>query len=72
MKEVADDDDTVSTRAVNIRLPQRCHTREGRLVLLADKPAGSSLFGAMKGSIDSRSLTEDESGAEPQAWKPSL
>lgn len=31
MKDVADDDDTISTRAMNIRLPQRCHTREGRL-----------------------------------------
>jgi hypothetical protein len=48
------------------------HTREGRLVLLADKPAASSLFGAMSGSIDSGALTAEESGADPEAWKPSL
>ncbi len=48
------------------------HTREGRLVLMADKPTASSLFGAMSGSIDSKSLSAEESGADLDAWRPSL
>jgi hypothetical protein len=47
-------------------------TREGNLVLTAEKPEPRSLFGCLSSTIDSGSLTETDSGADPQAWKASL
>lgn len=47
-------------------------TREGNLVLTAEKPAGNSLFGILKSTIDSRRMNEADSGADDEDWKPSL
>jgi hypothetical protein len=47
-------------------------TREGNLVLTAEKPAGNSLFGILKATIDSRRMNEADSGADDKDWKPSL
>lgn len=47
-------------------------TREGNLVLTAEKPAGQSLFGSLAATIDSRSMTEADSGADDADWTASL
>ena len=47
-------------------------TREGNLVLTAEKPAGSSLFGSLASTIDSADMTEADSGADQSDWHPSL
>jgi hypothetical protein len=47
-------------------------TREGNLVLTAERPAASTLFGSMAGAIDSGSLTPEQSGADEADWDPSL
>ncbi len=47
-------------------------TREGNLVLTAEKPEPRSLFGALSSSIESRALTETDSGAADEDWKASL
>jgi hypothetical protein len=47
-------------------------TREGNLVLTAEKPEPRTLFGALSDSIDSKALTEAESGASDEDWKASL
>ena len=43
-------------------------TREGNLVLTAQKPAGESLFGALEESIQSKGLKPEDSGALPTDW----
>lgn len=47
-------------------------TREGNLILTAEKPAGQSLFGSLGSTIDSKRMTEGDSGADETDWKPSL
>ena len=47
-------------------------TKEGNLVLLAEKPPPRSLFGALSESIDSGDLEPSESGLAPDDWGPSL
>ena len=47
-------------------------TREGNLVLTAERPSGERLFGCLAGRIDSKGLTESDSGAPAEDWKPSL
>jgi hypothetical protein len=47
-------------------------TREGNLVLTAEKPEGRSLFGSLSAMIDSTPLTAEESGADEADWEPSL
>lgn len=47
-------------------------TRDGKLVLMAEKSEHRSLFGALASSIDSRDLTETDSGAGDEDWKDSL
>jgi hypothetical protein len=47
-------------------------TREGNLVITAEKPEGRSLFGCLAASIDSGTLTEASTGADPDDWIPSL
>jgi hypothetical protein len=48
------------------------HTREGDLVLVAERPAARSLFGSLSHVIDSGKLTAEESGAREQDWNESL
>lgn len=48
------------------------HTREGNLILTAEKPAGRSLFGVLAATINSKGLSETDSGALPSDWEPSL
>jgi hypothetical protein len=48
------------------------HTREGDLVLTAKKPAGSAMFGCLATTIESRGLSESDSGAADSDWEPSL
>jgi hypothetical protein len=40
------------------------HTRDGNLVLTAEKPAGDALFGSLAAVIDSLPLTAEQSGAD--------
>lgn len=47
-------------------------TREGNLVLMAEKPEPTSLFGSLASTIDSRGLTETDSGVADENWKASL
>ncbi len=47
-------------------------TREGNLVLTAEKPAGQSLFGSLGATVDSKSMTEADSGADEADWTASL
>jgi hypothetical protein len=47
-------------------------TREGDLVLTSLKPAGSAMFGCLASTIDSRDLTEADSGAAEDDWAASL
>jgi hypothetical protein len=47
-------------------------TRDGELVLTANKPAAGGLFGALHLAIDSKELTEQDSGANTADWSPSL
>lgn len=47
-------------------------TREGNLVLTAEKPEPSTLFGSLSWAIDSGGLSEKDSGADPQDWLASL
>jgi hypothetical protein len=47
-------------------------TREGNLVLTAERPSGGELFGCLAGQIDSTGLTESDSGAPAESWEPSL
>lgn len=47
-------------------------TREGNLVLTAQKPAGDSLFGALRESIQSMGLKPEDSGASPTDWEARL
>jgi hypothetical protein len=47
-------------------------TREGNLVLTAEKPPGRSLFGVLASTIDTRGLSEVDSGAGESDWAPSL
>lgn len=47
-------------------------TREGNLVLTAEKPEPHSLFGSLSSAIDSGGLTEKDSGADSLDWKASL
>ena len=39
-------------------------TREGNLVLTAERPSGKSLFGCLAGTIESSGLTETDSGTD--------
>lgn len=48
------------------------HTREGNLVLTAEKTVGRALFGSLAAAIDSGSLTEADSGADESDWDASL
>jgi len=48
------------------------HTREGNLVLTAERPVGRALFGSLAAAIDSGSLTEADSGADESDWDASL
>ena len=47
-------------------------TREGNLVLTAEKPAGDRLFGALREQIQSLDLKPEDSGARPSDWKAGL
>ena len=47
-------------------------TREGNLILTAEKPAGHSLFGSLASTIDSRRMTEADSGVDESDWNASL
>jgi hypothetical protein len=47
-------------------------TREGNLVLTAEKPTGNMLFGALATNVNSESLTADDSGGDAADWRPSL
>ncbi len=47
-------------------------TREGNLVLTAQKPAGDSLFGALRENIRSKDLKPEDSGASPSDWTAEL
>jgi hypothetical protein len=47
-------------------------TREGNLILTAERPPASTLFGCLADVIDSRSLKAEQSGADELDWKPSL
>ena len=48
------------------------HTREGNLVLMAEKPAGRSLFGVLANTVDSKALAETDSGGAAPDWEPAL
>jgi hypothetical protein len=43
-------------------------TREGNLVRTAEKPQPSALFGSLSSAIDSRDLSEKDSGADSLDW----
>ncbi len=47
-------------------------TRDGNLILTAEKPAGRSLFGSLASTVDSKHLNETDSGAAETDWNPSL
>ncbi|MDZ4695222.1 MAG: hypothetical protein SGI86_08725 [Deltaproteobacteria bacterium] len=47
-------------------------TREGNLVLTAEKPMGRSLFGSLAANIDSKTLRAIDSGADDPDWEPSV
>jgi hypothetical protein len=48
------------------------HTRDGNLVLTAEKPAAEALFGSLAAIVDSGALTAEQSGADESDWEPSL
>lgn len=50
----------------------RIKTREGNLILMAEKPASESLFGALAEQIQTRKLEPETSGADETDWEPSL
>ncbi len=47
-------------------------TKEGDLVLTAEKPAGRSMFGCLASTIDSGTMSEADSGASEGDWGASL
>lgn len=47
-------------------------TREGNLVLTAEKPNGNTLFGVLAGTIRSQGLEPTDSGADTSDWAASL
>jgi len=50
----------------------RIHTREGDLILTADRPSGNALFGCLKGQLHDRGMDPDQSGIESDAWEAGL
>jgi hypothetical protein len=53
---------------------ERVHikTREGNLILMAEKPAGNALFGTLAGKIRTTDLQPETSGADESEWDTSL
>ncbi len=47
-------------------------TREGNLILTAERRTGDGLYGALSSSIRSRGLEPDDSGMAAEDWTPSL
>lgn len=47
-------------------------TREGNLVLMADRPRGRSLFDKLSANIDSQGLTETDSSTRETGWDRGL
>lgn len=47
-------------------------TREGNLVLQAEKPSGHSLFGCLAGKLQEKGLHAETSGLREGDWKPGL
>ncbi len=47
-------------------------TRDGDLVLMADKLPTNGLFGALASSIQSDALSPEDSGVEATDWSPAL
>ena len=50
----------------------RIKTREGNLILMAEKPATETLFGSLAGRIQTRQLEPETTGADADDWDPSL
>jgi hypothetical protein len=48
------------------------HTREGNLVLMAEKPTADALFGVLKDTVQSNDLKPSDSGTDAANWSPSL
>lgn len=47
-------------------------TREGNLVLTAEKPAGDGLFGSLSTTVRTHGLEAEDSGAPDEDWTPGL
>lgn len=50
----------------------RIKTREGNLILMAEKPAGESLFGTLAGNIQTADLRPETSGTDESDWETVL
>ncbi|RKX34398.1 MAG: hypothetical protein DRP71_07270 [Verrucomicrobia bacterium] len=50
----------------------RIKTREGNLVLMAEKPASETLLGALAGNIQTPELEPETTGADETDWEPTL
>lgn len=47
-------------------------TRDGDLVLMADKPPTKGLFGALASAVQSDALSPEDSGIDASDWSPGL